>query len=316
MNFVSRALTSWQLRTRALSLGARTLVMGVVNITPDSFSDGGSFLSSDAAVAHALRLIDDGADILDLGAESTRPGSHAGGQAGSAGEPAVSADEEQARLLPGARRHPQGPPRRNRLRRHLQGRHRSRRDQCRRGNHQRRQRFPVGPRPGNRVRREQARRGADAYARPPRGVAHPAAACSRSRSRDRARRPRGKSRPCPEIRNSLPTRFCSIPATASANASAKTTPCSHARRACSRWAGLCSWVFRGNPSSATLSLPSTVDRPHPSRLARLPAWQRWLPPSSVEHRLCACTPCALPSKPRTSPTLFSPPAETRPRPMR
>jgi hypothetical protein len=100
MNFVSRALTSWQLRNRALSLGARTLVMGVVNITPDSFSNGGSFLSPEAAVAHALRLIDDGADILDLGAESTRPGSHAGGQAGSAGEPAVSADEEQARLLP------------------------------------------------------------------------------------------------------------------------------------------------------------------------------------------------------------------------
>jgi dihydropteroate synthase len=100
MNFVSRPLASWQLRTRALSLGARTLVMGVVNITPDSFSDGGSFLSFDAAVTHALRLIDDGADILDLGAESTRPGSRAGGQAGSTGEPAVSADEEQARLLP------------------------------------------------------------------------------------------------------------------------------------------------------------------------------------------------------------------------
>ncbi|HET6206842.1 MAG TPA: dihydropteroate synthase [Terracidiphilus sp.] len=95
-----RAVLNWQLRTRTLSLGARTLVMGVVNITPDSFSDGGSFLSSDAALSHALRLIDDGADILDLGAESTRPGSRAGGQAGSAGEPAVTADEEQARLLP------------------------------------------------------------------------------------------------------------------------------------------------------------------------------------------------------------------------
>ena len=70
-----RAVLTWQLRTRALALGARTLVMGVVNITPDSFSDGGSFLSSDAAVAHALRLIDEGADIVDLGAESTRPGS-------------------------------------------------------------------------------------------------------------------------------------------------------------------------------------------------------------------------------------------------
>src|SRR5215469_7479405 len=100
MNAVSRALASWQLRTRALELGARTLVMGVVNITPDSFSDGGLFLSPEDAVAHALRLFDEGADILDLGAESTRPGSRAGGQAGSADEPAVNANEEQARLLP------------------------------------------------------------------------------------------------------------------------------------------------------------------------------------------------------------------------
>jgi dihydropteroate synthase len=100
VNAVSRALTSWQLRTRALELGARTLVMGVVNITPDSFSNGGLFLSPEDAVAHALRLFDEGADIVDLGAESTRPGSRAGGRAGSADEPAVNASEEQARLLP------------------------------------------------------------------------------------------------------------------------------------------------------------------------------------------------------------------------
>jgi len=85
----------WQLRTRALELGQRTLVMGVVNITPDSFSDGGAFLEPDAAVAHALALLDEGADMLDLGAESTRPGSKAGGTNAN-----VSADEEQARLLP------------------------------------------------------------------------------------------------------------------------------------------------------------------------------------------------------------------------
>ena len=53
--------------------------MGIVNITPDSFSDGGAFLDPEAAVAHALALLDEGADLLDLGAESTRPGSHAGG---------------------------------------------------------------------------------------------------------------------------------------------------------------------------------------------------------------------------------------------
>src|SRR6188472_2706496 len=49
------------------------LVMGIVNITPDSFSDGGQFLDADAAVAHGLRLIEEGADILDIGGESTRP---------------------------------------------------------------------------------------------------------------------------------------------------------------------------------------------------------------------------------------------------
>jgi dihydropteroate synthase len=73
--------------------------MGVVNITPDSFSDGGLFLSAEAAVAHGLKLIEEGADIVDLGAESTRPGSRAGGPAASS-EAAVSAEEEQARLLP------------------------------------------------------------------------------------------------------------------------------------------------------------------------------------------------------------------------
>ncbi len=70
--------------------------MGVVNITPDSFSDGGHFLDPEAAVARALALLDDGADLLDLGAESTRPGS----RAGNAAEAAVSAEQEQARLLP------------------------------------------------------------------------------------------------------------------------------------------------------------------------------------------------------------------------
>ena len=69
--------------------------MGVLNITPDSFSDGGQAFAPDAAIARALQHIEEGADILDLGAESTRPGSRAGGE-----DPAVSADEEQTRLLP------------------------------------------------------------------------------------------------------------------------------------------------------------------------------------------------------------------------
>jgi len=97
---LERKVTDWRLRTRSLELGRRTLIMGVVNITPDSFSDGGRFLDPEAAVAHALRLLDEGADILDLGAESTRPGSRAGGAAGSESAPAVSAEEERARLLP------------------------------------------------------------------------------------------------------------------------------------------------------------------------------------------------------------------------
>lgn len=92
---VVRTVTNWRLRTRALELGRRTLVAGVVNITPDSFSDGGSFLDAEKAVAHALSLADEGADILDLGAESTRPGSRAGDA-----DALVSADQEQARLLP------------------------------------------------------------------------------------------------------------------------------------------------------------------------------------------------------------------------
>jgi dihydropteroate synthase len=90
-----RSTSTWRLRTREAELGRRTLVMGVVNLTPDSFSDGGLFFEPEAAVARALEELDEGADVVDLGAESTRPGSRAGGET-----PAVSADEEQARLLP------------------------------------------------------------------------------------------------------------------------------------------------------------------------------------------------------------------------
>ena len=78
-----------RLRSRALLLGKRTQVMGVLNITPDSFSDGGSYLDSESAVARALELERDGADILDVGGESTRPGSTP-----------ISAEEELRRILP------------------------------------------------------------------------------------------------------------------------------------------------------------------------------------------------------------------------
>jgi len=78
-----------ELRSRTLLLGGRTLVMGVLNVTPDSFSDGGKFFDPRLAVARALELQRDGADILDIGAESTRPGSEG-----------ISAAEELRRLLP------------------------------------------------------------------------------------------------------------------------------------------------------------------------------------------------------------------------
>lgn len=64
----------WQIRGQVLNLGARPLVMGIVNVTPDSFSDGGRFVATNAAVAHGLGLVEQGADILDVGGESSRPG--------------------------------------------------------------------------------------------------------------------------------------------------------------------------------------------------------------------------------------------------
>jgi len=74
---------------RDIALGDRTLIMGIVNVTPDSFSDGGRYLATDQAIAHALRLVDEGADILDFGGESSRPGALP-----------VSPEEELARLIP------------------------------------------------------------------------------------------------------------------------------------------------------------------------------------------------------------------------
>jgi dihydropteroate synthase len=76
MPFALRARCDWKLRTRALPLGERTVVMGVLNTTPDSFSDGGAFDSPAAAIEHGLRMFEDGADIVDIGGESTRPGKH------------------------------------------------------------------------------------------------------------------------------------------------------------------------------------------------------------------------------------------------
>jgi dihydropteroate synthase len=73
--FALMPIRQWRLARRSLPYGERTLVMGVLNVTPDSFSDGGEFLSLDRAVAHAAQMIAEGADIIDIGGESTRPGS-------------------------------------------------------------------------------------------------------------------------------------------------------------------------------------------------------------------------------------------------
>jgi dihydropteroate synthase len=88
-----RPLFQWRLRSRTLELGRRTLIMGILNVTPDSFSDGGQFFSSEAAVRRALAMLAEGADILDIGGESTRPGTKV-----SAG--GVTAGEELRRVLP------------------------------------------------------------------------------------------------------------------------------------------------------------------------------------------------------------------------
>ena len=85
-----RPTFTWRLRSRTLPLGARTCIAGVLNVTPDSFSDGGNYLASAQAIEHAHRMLDAGADLLDIGGESTRPGDH---------EP-VSAQQEIDRVLP------------------------------------------------------------------------------------------------------------------------------------------------------------------------------------------------------------------------
>jgi dihydropteroate synthase len=79
----------WHLRDRVLAIGRRPLILGIVNVTPDSFSDGGRFAVADAAVAHGLGLVREGADLLDVGGESTRPGAET-----------VPVAEELRRVLP------------------------------------------------------------------------------------------------------------------------------------------------------------------------------------------------------------------------
>ncbi len=116
-----RAIFQWKVGSRVLELGRRTLIMGVVNVTPDSFSDGGLYIDAEKAVVRAEQLLDEGATIIDVGGESTRPGAPVAGRmvagagamankddpapegvaetAPPASEP-VSEEEERRRVLP------------------------------------------------------------------------------------------------------------------------------------------------------------------------------------------------------------------------
>jgi len=84
-----RAIFQWNIGSRILELGRRTLIMGVVNVTPDSFSDGGVYIDAEKAVVRAEQLLDEGASIVDIGGESTRPGSQP-----------LAEEEERRRVLP------------------------------------------------------------------------------------------------------------------------------------------------------------------------------------------------------------------------
>ncbi len=92
-----RPVFEWQIGSRTVQLGKRTLIMGVVNVTPDSFSDGGAHFDRERAVEFALKLLQDGADIIDVGGESTRPGAKVA-SASAAGD--VSEKEELERVIP------------------------------------------------------------------------------------------------------------------------------------------------------------------------------------------------------------------------
>lgn len=102
-----RSVFQWNLGARSLELGKRTLIMGIVNVTPDSFSDGGQFFLTAQAISHAERLLEDGADIIDIGGESARPGARVeadpqspDASKSSSSTSAVTVDEELNRVLP------------------------------------------------------------------------------------------------------------------------------------------------------------------------------------------------------------------------
>jgi dihydropteroate synthase len=86
---MSQQVVVWRCRDRVLDCGRPALIMGIVNVTPDSFSDGGRYACTDLAVAHSLQLVEQGADLLDIGGESSRPGAQS-----------ISLEEELGRVVP------------------------------------------------------------------------------------------------------------------------------------------------------------------------------------------------------------------------
>jgi len=92
-----RPVFDWLIGSRTLQLGKRTLIMGVVNVTPDSFSDGGVNIDRGRAVEYAIQLLHDGADIIDVGGESTRPGAKVLAVESGVG---VTEKEELERVIP------------------------------------------------------------------------------------------------------------------------------------------------------------------------------------------------------------------------
>jgi len=95
-----RPVFEWNLGSRSLQLGKRTLVMAVVNVTPDSFSDGGVHLDREAAVEYGLQSLRDGADIVDVGGESTRPGARVLASAETADKSTAPVGQQQAEKQP------------------------------------------------------------------------------------------------------------------------------------------------------------------------------------------------------------------------
>jgi dihydropteroate synthase len=97
-----RPIFHWNIGTRSLPLGKKTVVMGVLNVTPDSFSDGGLYFDAQKALEHALQLLNEGAEIIDIGGESTRPGVSVTASSGtsSSAYTTVTEEEEIQRVIP------------------------------------------------------------------------------------------------------------------------------------------------------------------------------------------------------------------------